>query len=136
DSWKPFIAQLQRYRADSEGEHGPVHGLLVLAPMFYERDGKTLSDDPVNKRAARIAIARGIRLPVQYLLPRLASNAGNRRGAAAQKVDEEFENRVMMAWRDLAWKSLGCVDELREKADAAFEASSKRLQTGRPDKVL
>lgn len=95
-AWKPFVAEVQRYR-DEVGER--IDGILVIAPEWY--DGVSPHDDPVNKRAGRITLARELGLPIQYLRPE--QEDGHQRQA------ESFENRLMMAWRDLAWKTIGRV---------------------------
>ena len=102
DAWNPFVDQVRRYIRDADI---PVNGVLIIAPEWYENDGRTAHDDPVNKRAGRIALARNLRMPVQYLLPI--------REGSLRNPEEDFEARAVMAWLDLAWKTLGYVDARR-----------------------
>ena len=102
DAWNPFVDQVRRYIRDAEF---PVNGVLIIAPKWYENAGRTAVDDPVNKRAGRIALARSLRLPVQYLLPI--------REGSLRNPEEDFEGRAVVAWLDLAWKTLGYVDASR-----------------------
>jgi hypothetical protein len=91
-AWKPFVAEVQRYQ-DKAGER--IDGILVIAPEWYDRS--SAHDDPVNKRAGRIILARELGVPVQYLRPE-------------QEDELRFETRLMMAWLDLAWKTIGRVN--------------------------
>ena len=101
-AWKPFVAEVQRYR-DEAGER--IDGILVIAPQWY--DGGSAPDDPVNKRVGRITLARELGVPVQYLRPEQEDAQRFRRD---QNPVELFETRLMMAWRDLAWKTIGRIN--------------------------
>lgn len=109
-AWKPFIAEVRRYQTNVGM---PIDGILVLAPEWY--DGSTAHDDPVNKRAARITLARELHVPVQYLRPAHEDGQVLRHNENPAK---SFETRLMMAWLDLAWKNIGRVrgDELARVA--------------------
>jgi hypothetical protein len=90
------------------------HGVMILANLEYKNPTATQpnrmdKDDRVNKRAARLAIMRGLELPAQYLLP-----AGP--GVSAESLDwPEFNRRVVNSWRDLAWKSRGYAPGIEAK---------------------
>jgi hypothetical protein len=101
-AWKPLAAEVQRYR-DEAGER--IDGILVIAPHWY--DGGSAPDDPVNKRVGRITLARELGVPVQYLRPEQEDGQRFRRD---QNPVELFETRLMMAWRDLAWKTIGRIN--------------------------
>ncbi len=98
-AWSPFIAEVRRYQDDAGI---PIDGILVIAPEWYG-DGHA-HDDPVNKRAGRITLAKELRVPVQYLLP---EQEDRQKGRRDQDPAERFETRLMMAWLDLAWKNIG-----------------------------
>ncbi|MGH2486342.1 MAG: pPIWI_RE module domain-containing protein, partial [Ktedonobacterales bacterium] len=98
-AWMPFVSEVQRYQNDVGM---PIDGILVIAPEWYE--GGSQHDDRVNKRASRIALARELRIPIQYLRPEQEEGQTFRRN---QDPANLFETRVMMAWLDLAWKTIG-----------------------------
>ncbi len=102
DAWQPFLEQVQRYMYDTQD---PIDGVLVIAPKWYELNGRPAPDDVVNKRAGRITIAQQLRVPVQYLRP---SCEGNR-------PVPDFETRTIVAWLDLAWKTQGRIDTCKLK---------------------
>lgn len=100
--WLPIIEWVQKYRK----EHPEVSfdGMLVLAKDRYGIDSKP--DDVINKQVGRITLKRELGLTVQYLLPRNLNLTDS---------DGEFQMRVVNAWRDLAWKSLGKFNHLTEQ---------------------
>lgn len=131
-AWGPFVSEVRRYQADAAGR---IDGVLIVAPEWY---GAT-HDDPVNKRAGRIALARELRVPNQYLRPRREEG---QRFRADQDPGELFETRTMMAWLDLAWRSVGGVDGARLAEIAAdiygegAGAGAGRRGADPPDRVL
>jgi hypothetical protein len=100
-AWKPFVDEVQRYQAETGLS---LDGVLVIAPEWYGVG--PAHDDRVNKRAGRITLARELRVPVQYLRPEREEGQQFRQN---QDPSELFETRLMMAWLDLAWKSIGRV---------------------------
>ncbi|MCP2013408.1 hypothetical protein L1280_000536 [Deinococcus sp. HSC-46F16] len=105
-AWTPFIEELKAYGA--EHPDNPVRGVLVLADKHYP----TGRDDVINKRVGRIALSKSLGLTVQYLLPIRRKKTGD----LARNADNNFRIRVINAWRDLAWKSLGKMDGIERKA--------------------
>lgn len=114
-AWQPFIEEIRKYSA--EQPDNPIHGVLVLA----RKDGYPGHDDVINKRVARIALSKGLGLTVQYLLPirRRAS------GELATNAENNYRIRVVNAWRDLAWKSLGKMDGIARKAEDILKTSGR-----------
>ena len=112
-AWSPFIESVKYYEQQSGRK---VNGILVLAREWYPDNAH---DDRINKRAGRIALARGIGVPVQYLLPREEfrketdpkAKSGNTKSPQQieAEISQKFETRLMVAWLDLAFKSLGRV---------------------------
>ena len=112
-AWSPFIESVKYYEQQS-GRN--VDGILVLAREWYPGNAH---DDRINKRAGRIALAKGAGVPVQYLLPReelreeadRQAKSGKAKSSEQRKAEiaQEFEIRLMVAWLDLAFKSLGRV---------------------------
>jgi RNaseH domain of pPIWI_RE/pPIWI_RE module N-terminal domain/MID domain of pPIWI_RE len=124
-AWLPFIEEARRFREDS----GWVpDGILVLAPQWYDQR----PDDMVNKRAARIALTRALQVPVQYLRP-IEDNWG--RLAGDEKAQERFLQRLLIAWSDLVWKTIGRVkdERLRDAAATIYKDTPDVLP---PDRVL
>jgi hypothetical protein len=121
-AWKPFVAEVQRYQDEVEER---IDGILIIAPEWY--DGRSAHDDPVNKRAGRITLARELGVPVQYLRPE-------------QEDERRFETRLMMAWLDLAWKTIGRVNANKLAAVMAQVYGSVPTDGARavlpPDRVL
>jgi hypothetical protein len=109
-AWQPFWSEARRFQTEA-GEQ--VDGVLVLAPQWYEGS----RDDVINKRAGRRALARHLRVPVQYLRP--IQDNWPRSGETAES---RFEQRLLIAWSDLAWKTIGRVKEteLRSAANAIY----------------
>lgn len=135
-AWATFIETVKRH----EGSTGrKVDGVLVIAREWYPN---RQHDDTVNKRAGRVAIADGLGVPVQYLRPRTESQGEDvtrpPRGRAkspeeiATSIDKDFENRLMIAWLDLAYKSLGRVrpQKLAEEVQDVYGADNY------PDRIL
>jgi hypothetical protein len=131
-AWRPFVAQVERYQ-DEAGT--PINGILVVAPKWY--DGSKVHDDPVNKRAARLTLARELRVPVQYLRPEQEDGQFFR---GQQDPARLFETRVLMAWLDLAWKTIGRIksDELATVAKQIYSPPDAEGATPvlPPDHVL
>lgn len=100
-AWKGFIDSVRQYQADLGT---PVNGILVIAPKMYENFHA--QDDGINKRVARLTLATGLRVPIQYLRPE-QEEGQTFRGKTTPA--ERFEGRMMAAWLDLAWKTLGRV---------------------------
>lgn len=105
-AWQPFIAEVNEYMAVHQDN--PVHGVLILA----KRDQYPGRDDSINKRVARIALSKALGLTVQYLLP--IRRKGN--GELARNAENNYRIRIVNAWRDLAWKSIGKMDGIERKA--------------------
>lgn len=102
-AWEPFVNEVRRYVRNVET---PLGGILIIAPEWYEFGGGTAHDDSVNKRAGRITLARELGAPVQYLRPlRECSKA-----RMSRDPENQFETRTLMAWLDLAWKTIGRVN--------------------------
>lgn len=112
-AWSPFIESVKYYE-QQRGRN--VDGILVLAREWYPDNAH---DDRINKRAGRIALAKGVGVPVQYVLPReefreeTISTPGPEKAKSSEQIEaeisQEFETRLMVAWLDLAFKSLGRV---------------------------
>jgi len=111
--WSSFIESV-KYHEQRSGRK--VDGILVLACEWYPDNAH---DDRINKRAGRIALARGVGVPVQYVLPReefreeadpkVKSGKVKSSEQIEAEIAQEFETRLMVAWLDLAFKSLGRV---------------------------
>lgn len=110
------------------------HGIMVLANLEYKtptlaKPFRTGKDDKVNKRAARLALMRGLGRPAQYLLP-------PDKLPKSQAPDwADFNRRVVNAWRDLVWKYLGYAPKLAARiADSlpnlAADSSATLLSFG------
>jgi hypothetical protein len=140
EEWSTFIDTVKQYEQRSGRK---IDGILVLARRWYS-DQK--HDDTVNKRAGRIALAKGLGTPVQYLRPRVElheealqrSHRGKPKTAEEieQHVTKEFENHLMHAWLDLAYKSLGRVRpwSLIKQAQSIYTDSG--IPHTYPDRVL
>lgn len=114
-AWQPFIDELRQYSA--EQPDNPIHGVLVLA----KKDGYPGRDDVINKRVARIALSKALGLTVQYLLPIRRKATGE----LARNAENNYRIRVVNAWRDLAWKSLGKMDGIARKAEEILDAPGR-----------
>ena len=126
DAWKSFVNEVRRYTRDVDT---PVDGVLIVAPEWYDIDDRVAHDDTVNKRAGKISIARHLRVPVQYLLP---IRDGSRRDP-----ETDFENRTIIAWMDLAWKTVGHVDTQRlHRVIDDIYGSKPSGHTQPPDRIL
>ncbi len=133
-AWRPFIEAVRR----REQELGrPVDGILVIARRWYPDNQH---DDTVNKRAARIALAQALEKPVQYLLPCEEPPAEGSRGKPkpAEQPRKSFENRLIMAWLDLAYKSLGRIKpgKLIKKATELYQTQQSSFLAAHPDQIL
>ena len=126
DAWKPFLEQVRRYLRDSPR---PIDGVLIVAPEWYEHQGRSAHDDLVNKRAGRITIARQLRVPVQYLRPV--------REGSLRNAESDFDHRTVVAWLDLTWKTLGYVDphKLEQIVGDIYDTGASG-HTQAPDRVL
>lgn len=114
-AWQPFITELNSYM--DEQPDNPVHGVLILA----KKDHYPGRDDVINKRVARIALSKALGLTVQYLLP--IRRKGN--GELARNAENNYRIRVVNAWRDLAWKSIGKMDGIERKAQEILGVSGR-----------
>lgn len=124
-AWQPFLDEARRFRED--GGWLP-DGVIVLAPQWYEQR----PDDLINKRAARMALTQALRVPVQYLRP-IQDNWG--RLPKDQTPEGHFLQRLLVAWSDLVWKTIGRVkDERLREAAAAIYKNTPDVQP--PDRVL
>lgn len=134
EAWQPFIDSVQRLE-----QIRPVDGILIIARRWYEAEN-VRPDDPINKRSARIALAKALGKPVQYLLPRKDMEASNarRKRPSAEDITRDFEQRLMMAWRDLAYKSLGRVRQgkLLEKAESIYQGEQLSFLNTYPDRII
>lgn len=122
-----------------------VDGVLVIAREWYAGNQH---DDQVNKRAARIAIAQGLGVPVQYLRPRdekrdevAAKPQRGKKKTEAEiraEIDQDFENRLMIGWLDLAFKSVGRVKPGKVQAEAkkVYQEEIPTLFGSYPDRIL
>lgn len=130
-AWRPFIAAVRRYQDDAGAS---IDGLLILAPIWF---GERKHDDVVNKRAGRITLARELRVPVQYLLP---ERGIGQKFHSKQDPAKLFERRIVMAWLDLAWKSIGRIDmtKMTEAVTDIYGTASEvgAAQVLPPDRVL
>lgn len=115
-AWAPFIEELREYQQAHPDR--PLRSVLVLADRWYP--GKQ-HDDVINKRVARVILNRSLGLTVQYLLP----SKRLRDGSVPDKAEEDFRMRTMNAWRDLAWKGLGKMDGIEEKAREVLGAPGR-----------
>ncbi len=140
-AWQPFIDIVKEYEATTGRR---IDGVLVLAHKWYVGNQP---DDQVNKRAARMALARGLGVPVQYLLPRhgeLADSGEAGQGAKPssehriKKDTEKFQHRLMIAWLDLAYKSLGRVrpGKLVSEASKLYKGAQGNRFGNYPDRIL
>lgn len=147
--WDGFIEAVRRH----EREVGRrVDGVLVLAHEWYPGPRH---DDVINKRAGRIALATGVGVPVQYLRPSdedmLPPSGPRGKGSDEAIADgdgldagvlEQFEHRLMIAWLDLAYASIGRVRtaKLREELGRLYGAPTAEGQTtamaASPDRIM
>lgn len=159
-AWQSFIEIIRRDNAENNRR---VDGVLIIAHKWYTRQEqqrkptKALPDDVVNKRAARIMIARNLGVPVQYLRPQ--RDKGNEATESSSSVQQaldprnlagaysegdaaissaaaaltqqklpQFHRRLMSAWLMLAFGTKGYV--LPHKIQAGIAQTLQ--QTGRP----
>lgn len=101
DAWRDFVDGVRQYQQD---RGRAVDGILVVAPQHY--DNFHARDDEINKRAARLTLAGSLQVPVQYLRPE--QEEGEHFGPR-QDPARLFLGRIMAAWLDLTWKTLGRV---------------------------
>lgn len=128
--WKTFVQGVTKReqelteQAQKQSSEKPVDafkfdGVLVLAHREYAaptpKNPKHVGqDDKVNKRAGRLALMLGLKLPAQYLLP--PNELPKKQGADWA----EFNRRVVNAWRDLAWKFRGYAPNLAQRIQEAL----------------
>jgi hypothetical protein len=112
-SWEPWLAEIkQRYQA---AERPLPHGVIVIARKKYPGG----IDDPISKQVGRVALIQGLQgAVVQYLLP-ITSKTGV---APTEKETEQFQLRLLNAWRDLTLKSVGGTHNLAERLKAGMPA--------------
>lgn len=138
--WADFIRQI-RLQQQNTGEQ--VDGVLMIAAEWYPGNQH---DDHINKRVARVTVAEGLGVPVQYLRPRdeKAGQVTPRKGKKKteeeieEDLSQQFETRLMVAWLDLAFKSVGRVKpaKIRQGVDAAYKDAPYSLYGNEPDKVI
>jgi hypothetical protein len=116
-AWQPFLAEARRYLEEARAR---LDGVLVLAPQFYERR----PDDRINKRVGRTTLIRQLRVPVQYLRP-IEDAWPPLHGE--ETPTGRFEQRLLIAWSDLAWKTIGRVK------DVALRNAAEEIYRGTPD---
>ncbi len=116
EAWVPFIKTLQEYM---DNKNTLVQGVMVLANKWYENF--TLKDDSVNKRAARTTLNSELGLIIQYLLP----TGQQKEGGSSSKQKESFQMRVINAWRDMTWKSIGKMHSIDLKFKRSLGNSSQ-----------
>jgi hypothetical protein len=131
-AWSSFIESVRKYQAESGRT---IDGILVIADEWYANHQH---DDLVNKRAARMALAVGLGVPVQYLLPPMHTATSEHAGGETQLSTAEFEDRLMIAWLDLAFKSLGLVrpGRLLNEAHKLYASPGTPSPNEYPDHVL
>lgn len=89
EKWTPFLRELK----------GPFDGVLLIVPRGEGDD----VNDPVNKRASKVAIMKGLKVHAQYLRP-----------IQEDKDDKDFIRRTIRAFQDLAWESLGILVPVKD----------------------
>ena len=114
-AWRPFLDEVHRYQNTTVEN---LHGILIIAPMWYSTE-RTLPDDPVNKRSARVRLAANLEIPIQYLLPERED----------QKRGLDFRGRTIQAWQDLCLKTRGQYEfgSLREPLERSPAAVPDRI---------
>jgi hypothetical protein len=128
-AWQDFVESVKIYE-QQVGKR--INGVLVIAREWYSSH----HDDVINKRSARVALAKGVGVPIQYLRP-LGEEQERRvtiskRTPSANQLKRDFEQRLMNAWLDLAYKSLG-----RVKTHELAQGLIKSFGTDPlPDRVL
>jgi hypothetical protein len=137
--WAPFIEAVKQ--AEQITGH-KVNGILVIAHKWYP---ESRADDIVNKRAARMALAEGLGVQVQYLLPRENMRAEIEQKARHRKMtpdgieaelDKSFENRLMNGWLDLAYKSLGRLRPSKLLSGIQEIYDTPDIASACPDRIL
>lgn len=131
-AWQDFIESVRIYEQQVGKQ---IDGVLVIAREWYTNK----HDDVVNKRSARVALAKGLGVPIQYLRPLSEEferrEAYSKRALSAKQIEaikQNFEQRLMNAWLDLAYKSLG-----RVKTHKLAQGLIKSFGTDPlPDRVL
>lgn len=129
EAWQPFIDVVKHYKI-STGRS--IDGVMILAHEWYEGSDGTIHDDMINKRAARLALATGLGVPVQYLCPQKEEN-----GTKAKKT-QDFRDRTVIAWLDLAYKSMGRLrpGKLLDEARKVYGGDEPSLFGTYPDRVM
>lgn len=105
-AWKAYLDHLD----------GTFDGVLLVVPRG---EGET-ANDPVNKRASKIALLRGLRVHAQYLRP-MDPEAGNE--------ETDFIRRTVRAMQDLTWEPLGMLDPVEDDS-GEFALEGGAIQAG------
>lgn len=128
-AWQDFIESVKIYEQQTGKQ---IDGVLVIAREWYSDQ----HDDVINKRSARVALAKGLGVPIQYLRPlgeeQERREAFSKRAPSASQMKQDFEQRLMSAWLDLAYKSLGRVKTQKLAQGLAKSFDGDPL----PDRVL
>lgn len=117
NAWLPFVRTMRSYMAQHEKR--PVHGLLIVASQWYTGEKGRATEDKINKRVARITLNSELGLTVQYLLPARYKNDVDR--TITPQYRRNFRMRLVNAWRDMAWKSIGKMRSLEQKVQRSLE---------------
>lgn len=127
-AWQPFIEVVKQYKM-STGRS--IDGVMILAHEWYEGSDGPVHDDMINKRAARLALATGLGVPVQYLCPQ-------KEDMDTKAKTQEFRDRTVIAWLDLAYKSMGRLrpGKLLDEARKVYGGDEPTLFGNYPDRVM
>lgn len=117
NAWLPFVQTIHNYMA--QHKETPVHGLLIVAPQWYRDEKGRATEDKINKRVARITLNSELGLTVQYLLP--ARHKDDADKTITPRYRRNFRMRLVNAWRDMAWKSIGKMRSLELKVQRSLE---------------
>ncbi|WP_158263795.1 RNaseH domain-containing protein [Deinococcus arcticus] len=90
-------------------------GVMLVVP---KGDGDT-ANDPVNKRASKVAILRALGVHAQYLRPMEAADERvdgevDKRAQRDRKRRFDFVRRATRAFQDLAWEAIGMLDPVED----------------------
>jgi hypothetical protein len=97
------------------------HVCLVQAQEWYVKaNGKPKHDDLINKSAAKVGLASGSSVPVQYLLPL------NRRIRDKEKQLSDYIHRAQSALLDLMFGHAGVVPGIADLVSKYFEDIKKK----------
>jgi len=117
NAWLPFVQTIRNYMA--QHKETPVHGLLIVARQWYSDEKGKATEDKINKRVARITLNSELGLTVQYLLPAKCKSDADR--TILPQHRRNFRMRLVNAWRDMAWKSIGKMRSLELKVQRSLE---------------